>query len=72
MKHNISVKERLGREKKVRTSLMITETTMNRINKYKEQNEIITLSPFIELMINDWLDDQEKQEHSNKIKGDTS
>lgn len=74
MKGNIKtpIKERLKKDLKVRTSLIISKSVLDRLNKFKESNKIKTLSPLIEIMITDWLNDIEEDKDYKKTMEDKS
>ena len=57
-----SILKLMEKDKTKNIGVTIRESTFRRIERYKEKNKIKQLSPFIDALITDWLNQQEKKE----------
>lgn len=60
-----NIKNTLEENKKERISITLSRKLLTRLNKFKENAEIDALSPLIEIIIMDWLDNQQEMENGD-------
>lgn len=62
MKFTEDIQKKIGDDKRDRISMTLSRGLIRRLKNYKQENKIETLSPLVEIMLDDWLKNKEMEE----------